>query len=223
VSPQNPVWLTHASGHAGFANAKAMELAGVTKATPDPKGGQLLKDAKGLPTGLFNERAQSIIADALARDLAKRTRAQVDADLRRDIELASQESLSKGLTTVSDAGSPPATIELMKKVVDERKLPVRVWMMLRETPDKLAADMPKYRVVNYGDKRFTVRAIKRGRRRARIARRLMWSRIADLPTTSGSTPTLEDAAGVGARRDQRLPGASTRIGRSRQPEVLNAP
>src|SRR5262249_1485536 len=82
VSPKNPVWLTHASGHAGFANAKAMEVAGVTKTTPDPNGGKILKDANGSPTGLFNERAQSLISEALARDRARRTPAQVEADLR---------------------------------------------------------------------------------------------------------------------------------------------
>ena len=173
VSPNNPVWLTHASGHAGFANALAMKVAEVTRATPDPAGGKILKDADGNPTGLFNERAQSLIGDALARDRATRTPAQVEADLRQVIELASRESLAKGLTTVSDAGSPPSTIEVMKRVVDEGKLPLRVWMMLREDAAKLAADMPKYRVVNYGDKRFTVRAIKRAdRRRARLARRV---------------------------------------------------
>jgi len=194
VSPNNPVWLTHASGHAGFANAKAMEVAGVKKTTPDPKGGQILKDRNGDPTGLFNERAQSIVGDALARDRAKRTRAQIEADLRTEIQLASEESLSKGLTTVSDAGSPPATIEFMKKVVDEKKLPVRVWMMLRETPDKLAVDMPKYRVVNYGDKRFTVRAIKRAVDGA-LGSRGAWmlEPYTDLQTTSGfNTDSLED-------------------------------
>jgi len=194
VSPDNPVWLTHASGHAGFANAKAMQVAGVTKATPDPKGGQILKDRNGNPTGLFNERAQSIVGDALARDRAKRTRAQIEADLRTEIQLAAEESLSKGLTTVSDAGSPPATIELMKKVVDEKKLPVRVWMMLRETPDRLASDMPKYRIVNYGDKRFTVRAVKRAVDGA-LGSRGAWllDPYADLQTTSGfNTDSLED-------------------------------
>ena len=107
VSPQNPVWLTHASGHAGFANARAMELARVTKATPDPPGGKLLRDKNGNPTGLFNECAQSIIADALARDRAKRSSGELEEDLRKTIELASDESLSKGLTTITDAGSPP--------------------------------------------------------------------------------------------------------------------
>ena len=58
VSPDNPVWLTHASGHAGFANALAMKMAEVTRATPDPAGGKILKDKDGNPTGLFNERAQ---------------------------------------------------------------------------------------------------------------------------------------------------------------------
>ncbi len=196
VSPNNPVWLTHASGHAGFANAKAMQVAGVTKATADPNGGKILKDASGNPTGLFNERAQSLIADALARDLARRTPAQVEADLRDVIELASREALRKGLTTVNDAGSPPSTITVMKKVVDERRLPLRVWMMLRETPDKLAVDMPKYRVVNYGDKRFTVRAIKRAIDGA-LGSRGAWmlQPYEDLKTTSGmNTDSVEDVA-----------------------------
>jgi len=194
VSPNNPVWLTHASGHAGFANAKAMEVAGVTRTTEDPKGGKILKDSRGNPTGLFNERAQSLIADALSRDRARRTPAQVEADLRRDIDLAAREALSKGLTTVSDAGSPPSTIDVMKKVVDERKLPLRVWMMLRETPDRLAIDMPKYRTVNYGDKRFTVRAVKRAIDGA-LGSRGAWmlQPYSDLSSTSGfNTDSLED-------------------------------
>lgn len=194
VSPNNPVWLTHASGHAGFANALAMKIAEVTKTTPDPAGGKILRDTDGNATGLFNERAQSLIADALARDRASRTPAQVEADLRTVIELASRESLSKGVTTVNDAGSPPATIEVMKKVVDEGKLPLRVWMMLREAPDKLAVDMPKYRVVNYGDKRFTVRGIKRAIDGA-LGSRGAWllEPYTDLPATSGfNTDSLDD-------------------------------
>jgi predicted amidohydrolase YtcJ len=194
AAPNNPVWLTHASGHAGFANALAMKMAEVTKATADPAGGKILRDKDGNATGLFNERAQSLVADALARDRATRTPAQVEADLRTVIELASREALSKGLTTVSDAGSPPSTIDVMKKVVDEGKLPLRVWMMLRETPDKLAADMPKYRVVNYGDKRFTVRAIKRAIDGA-LGSRGAWmlEPYADLASTSGmNTDSLDD-------------------------------
>ncbi|OFW24021.1 MAG: amidohydrolase [Acidobacteria bacterium RIFCSPLOWO2_02_FULL_65_29] len=224
VSPENPVWLTHASGHAGFANAKAMELAGVTPATRDPEGGVILKGSDGNPTGLFNERAQSIIASALARDRAKRTPAEVEADLRKDIELAAAESLSKGLTTINDAGSPPATIELLKKMVDERALPIRLWLMLREPPDRLAVDLPRYRIVNYGDKRLTVRAVKRAVDGA-LGSRGAWmlEPYSDLPSTSGiNTDSLDDirqSAELAIRYDYQL--CVHAIGDRGNREVLN--
>lgn len=198
VSPDNPVWLTHASGHAGFANAIAMKMAEVSKSTGDPTGGQILKDKDGNPTGLFNERAQSLISEALARDRATRTPAQVDADLRQVIALASQEALSKGLTSVHDAGSPPSTIDVMKKVVDEGKLPLRVWMMLREPIDRLTVDAPKYRTANYGDKRFSVRGIKLAIDGA-LGSRGAWllEPYSDLPSTSGfNTESLENVRRV---------------------------
>ena len=193
VSPNNPVLLTHASGHAAFANAKAMQIAGVTRTTPDQVGGKILKDVNGEPTGLFNERAQELVSRALGADRAKRTPAEKEAQARKVIELASREALSKGLTTVNDAGSGPDTITLMKKVVDEGKLPLRVWMMLREAPDRLAVDMPKYRVVNYGDKRFTVRGIKRQIDGA-LGSRGAWmlQPYADLETTGLNTDSLDD-------------------------------
>src|SRR5450432_234398 len=64
VSPNNPVLLTHASGHAAFVNGKALEAAGVTRATKDPQGGEILKDKAGNPTGLLRERAQLIAGSA---------------------------------------------------------------------------------------------------------------------------------------------------------------
>jgi predicted amidohydrolase YtcJ len=224
ASPNNPVWLTHASGHAGFANAKAIELSGITRSTPNPSGGTILRDRNGEATGLFNERAQSFISDALARDLARRTPAEIEADLKTEVALAAAESLSKGLTTVTDAGSPPSTIELMKKLVDAHALPIRVWMMLRETPDKLAVDMPKYRVVNYGDKRFTVRAVKRAVDGA-LGSRGAWmlAPYSDLPSTSGlNTDSLDDirqSAELAVQFDYQM--AVHAIGDRGNREVLN--
>ena len=61
VSPDNPVVLTHASGHASFVNGKAMELSGITRATVNPAGGEVLKDANGEPTGLLRETAEGLI------------------------------------------------------------------------------------------------------------------------------------------------------------------
>ncbi|MFN7916270.1 MAG: amidohydrolase [Vicinamibacterales bacterium] len=224
VSPNNPVWLTHASGHAGFANAKAMELAKITKASPNPPGGTILRDKGGNATGLFNERAQGLISDALSRSRAGRTPAEVEQDLRTQIELASREALAKGLTTVTDAGSPPLTIEVVKKVVDEKKLPIRVWMMIRETPEKLEVDMPKYRVVNYGDKRFTMRAVKRTIDGA-LGSRGAWmlAPYADMPSTTGlntDTPgDVRETAALAAKYDFQV--AIHAIGDRANKEVLD--
>jgi predicted amidohydrolase YtcJ len=224
VSPHNPVWLTHASGHAGFANARAMEAAGVSRSTPNPAGGTILKTPDGSPSGLFNERAQQLISDALARDRARRTPAEVEADLRQDIELAAQESLSKGVTTVHDAGSLPATVDLLKKMVDAGELGVRVWLMLREPPDRLAVDLPRYRLVNYGDKRLTVRAIKHSIDGA-LGSRGAWllEPYSDLPSTSGlntdSIETIRQSAELAITHDFQM--AVHAIGDRANREVLN--
>ncbi len=224
VSPDNPVWLTHASGHAAFANAKAMEMAGVTRATADPPGGEILRDGARQPTGLFNERAMDLVGSALRKARADRTPAQVEEDLRVSIELASREALSKGLTTVTDAGSPALTVTVMKKVVDDRRLPIRVWMMLREPPEQLETDMPRLRVVNYGDRRFTVRAVKRSIDGA-LGSRGAWmlAPYADMPSTSGlntDTPgDVRETAALAARYDYQV--AVHAIGDRANREVLN--
>jgi hypothetical protein len=158
VSPHNPVWLGHASGHAGFANAEAMRLAGVDKNTPNPAGGEIFKDAQGNPTGLLNERAQSLVTKAIAEYRAHLPPSELAAESREQARLADRECLSKGITTFQDAGSPLPTVDLLKALADEDKLGLRLWVMLRTSNTVLAANLRKYYAV--GD-RFTVRAIKR--------------------------------------------------------------
>jgi hypothetical protein len=158
VSPNNPVVLTHASGHASFVNGKALELAGVTAHTPNPSGGEILKDAKGNPTGLLRERASGVISPARAAYEAKRTAADRREELNKAITLAIDESLSKGITTFEDAGSPFSTIDVLKKMSDDHQLRMRIWMMARVPNDQLAANMDRYRTI--GDY-FTVRGVKR--------------------------------------------------------------
>src|SRR3990172_1116511 len=68
VSPENPVILTHASGHAGFVNAKAMEVAGIDRNTPDPPGGTIVKGPEGEPIGALRETAQRLVRDAPPQD-----------------------------------------------------------------------------------------------------------------------------------------------------------
>jgi len=154
VSPDNPVVLRHASGHASFANAKAMEMAGITKDTPDPSGGEIVRDAGGNPIGAFRETAAGLLGPA--------TRNAERPDPRRVIELATQEVLAKGITSFQDAGSSFGTVERLKQMVDEGALGVRLYVMLRAAPDALAerAAAGEIPLIGYGDDRLTVRAIK---------------------------------------------------------------
>lgn len=193
VSPNNPVLLTHASGHAGFANGKALELAGITSKTPDPPGGEILKDAKGNPTGLLRETAQGLVRRALAEAQSKLTPEERLAVARKEIELAVQECLSKGITSFQDAGSSFATVDLFKTMVDEGTLGIRLWVMVRENVDRLEANLAKYRMVNYGDSRLTVRAIKRSIDGA-LGPRGAWllEPYSDLPSSTGLNTTPVD-------------------------------
>src|SRR5262249_16858634 len=104
VSPDNPVYLVHASGHAAFANAKAMDLAGIRSPTESAAGGEILRDKNGEATGLLRERAQGLIKRGTGEPAP--TPEEQEARARRELELASAEALSKGITTFEDAGSP---------------------------------------------------------------------------------------------------------------------
>jgi len=152
VSPENPVLLTHASGHAVFANAAAMELASISARTPDPDGGEVVRDERGRPIGVFRETAAGLLQSALAR--APRPSAE------RQARLAVTECLEKGITSFQDAGSSLEDLALYRRMVDEGTLGVRLWVMLREPSRRLAERAAAARVVGYGDRRLTVRAFK---------------------------------------------------------------
>ncbi len=128
VSPNNPVFLRHASGHAGFANAKAMQLAGVNQLSVEKlgrnlgEGGEILLDELGNPTGLFNERAQSLITQYIP-DNTTETDEQA-------LELAIAASLRNGITSFHDAGVSRENIELFRKFKDAGKLNTRLYVML---------------------------------------------------------------------------------------------
>jgi predicted amidohydrolase YtcJ len=160
VSPDNPVLLTHASGHAAFINAKAMEAAGITRATPNPKGGEILKDDAGNPTGLLRETAQGRASRAYGEWRSRRTPEQQAADLRKAIDLASQECVSKGITSFEDAGSPTDVVDVLRRMADARELRLRMWVMLRGSNQALGPKLDQYRMVGAGDNHLTVRAIK---------------------------------------------------------------
>ena len=155
VSPNNPVILTHASGHASFANSKALELSGVTAATQNPNGGEILKDKSGSPTGLLRETASGLIRRGAGEP--KPTAEEAEARAVRALELADQEAISKGITSFQDAGSNFELVNRMKRMIDAGRMRVRLWVMIRGgNAQSLAAG----RVIGYGNNQLTVRAIK---------------------------------------------------------------
>jgi hypothetical protein len=161
VSPDNPVILEHASGHSSLANAMAMELARITAQTRNLPGGEIIKDQEGKPIGAFLESAQLLLTQAHAAALSRRTAEQVEADNRLTAKLASEECLSKGLTSVHDAGASFATIDLYKRLADEGRLGVRLNAMLSEQNIRLRERIKDYFLFGYSEHRLTVRSIKR--------------------------------------------------------------
>jgi len=155
VSPDNPVLLTHASGHASFVNGKAMQLAGITRDTPNPSGGEILKDQAGNPTGLLRERASGLASGVYGKWQA------AHQDLRKVINLATDEALSKGITTFEDAGSPLPTVDVFRSMADQKQLRIRMWVMLRTSNQLLEPALDRYRTLGADDNHLTIRAIKR--------------------------------------------------------------
>jgi predicted amidohydrolase YtcJ len=186
ASPDNPVLLTHASGHATFANAKAMQLAGVGRTTTNPPGGEILRDARGQAIGVFRERASNLVRAAYEKEREGRPAAAVEAETRKLVDLASQECLSKGLTSVHDAGTTFATADLYRRMAEEGKLGVRVYTMIRQPNDQLGPNLAKYRWIDAGNKHVTVRTIKVSIDGA-LGPRGAWllEPYADLPASSG--------------------------------------
>ena len=160
VSPNNPVLLTHASGHAAFVNEKALEAAGVTRDTANPSGGEILKDKEGNPTGLLRESAQGLAGRAHNAWLAKRTAQEKAAEQRKIVDLAVNECLANGITTFEDAGSSFATVDGFKRLAESGQLKLRLWVMLSGSQPNLAENLDKYRMIGVGQNHLTVRAIK---------------------------------------------------------------
>ena len=162
VSPDNPVLLGHASGHAAFANDAALAAAGIEEATPDPAGGTILRDENGRATGLLRETAQRLVSRAGDAYLAEAPEEVRDAIFREQVALAGQEALAYGVTSFHDAGTSFADIERLRELEQQAGLPVRLYVMVRgESNEEMAQRLPDF-YMPYEDNDFlTVRSIKR--------------------------------------------------------------
>lgn len=157
VSKDNPVFLRHASGHASFANAKALEMAGITNLTGERpgevEGGEIIVDDLGNPTGVLTERASGLVGRLVPAETPERA--------EEALTLALQELVEKGITSFHDAGSGQDVIDLVQKFKDEGKLTVRQYIMLTgRQPELLEQWYEKGPMIDSADHMLTVRSIK---------------------------------------------------------------
>ena len=152
AAPDRPVWLTRVDGHAGWANLKAMQAAGVGPRATDPAGGRIVRDARGDPTGVFVDNAQNLIEEARPDP----TREQI----KQSIVLALKRCAESGLTEIHDAGVDPVDVEAYRELADAGRLPLRVYLMWNGIGDvalETLVGQPPF--VNYRS-RLTLRAVK---------------------------------------------------------------
>jgi predicted amidohydrolase YtcJ len=225
ATPNNPVLLEHASGHASFVNAAALRLAGIVDTTRNPAGGEIVRDASGAATGLLRESAQGLAEHALERSRSGLTRAQRDAESRQLVALAAADALSKGVTSFHDAGATFEQIDVFRALAREHKLPLRLYSMVRWEPvARMDSLLDRYRMSGYGDGYLTVRAIKRQIDGA-LGSNGAWllAPYADLPRSTGlaieQPESLQRVAAIALKHGFQL--ATHAIGDRANREVLD--
>lgn len=154
--PKHPVLLTHASGHAAFANDLAMKRAGIDNETIDPDGGEIVRDNSGNAIGLFRENAQSLLYSAMAKESSDSDQ----SSLQESIQLAGQECLKHGITSVHDAGISFSLADTLQSMASRGTLPVRMNVMIRASTGELVEKMQAHAWDSEGDGFLRCRSVK---------------------------------------------------------------
>lgn len=160
ATQENPVMLSHASGHAIFVNSLAMKKANISKETKDPRGGKIVRDSNGEPIGVFTEEAEKLISNAYNRYLKNKSAEELVNDKKKAIKLAIEECLKKGITSFHDAGATFEDIRVIKEMVENNEIKIRLYEMLLEDYKSLKDSIRTYQTVGYGNNHLTVQAIK---------------------------------------------------------------
>jgi len=147
-----PVRLTRVDGHAAWANTKAMELAGISRETPDPQGGKVIRDRAGNATGVFVDAAENYINEIVPEP--------TEVEMELALEKALEQMARMGLTSVHDAGMGVDTWNLYKDFADAGKMTTRIYAMIGGTGpafDELSENGP---INSYANDRLALRSVK---------------------------------------------------------------
>ena len=150
VVSDRPVWLRRIDGHAGWANSKALEIAGIDDDTPDPIGGKILRDESGKATGVLIDKAMDLVS------------AHVPPPGKDDIRAAYRHAtgylLSLGITSVHDAGISIQDAEVYIAMAEDAELDMRIYAMISDAGENLDAIGAPLR--SHGDDRLDIAAVK---------------------------------------------------------------
>lgn len=160
ISPENPVLLFHASGHALYANKAAMDAAGINRETPDPSGGEIVRDVRGEAIGVFEENAEGLIMRAYEVYESTLADSIKTNQWYEGVQLASDLCISKGITSFQDAGSSFEEIERYRELATDQALDLRLWVMIRHGSEVLEGRLDQFPLIGLGNNYLTVRAIK---------------------------------------------------------------
>ncbi|AVJ56622.1 amidohydrolase [Idiomarina sp. OT37-5b] len=151
VVSDRPVYLTRVDGHAGWANRKALELAGIDAGTVAPDGGEIIKDANGEPTGVLIDNAMALVESIIPEPTA--------AEKKKAFALAFEHLLALGITSVHDAGVPATDLSIYKGLQHQGQLPLRIYAMIAATEPQLPQLLAEGPFVSADDK-LTIRSVK---------------------------------------------------------------
>jgi predicted amidohydrolase YtcJ len=125
VTPSTPVWVNRNDGHESLANSFTLRLANITAKTPDPPGGQIVRDAQGNPTGVLRDAAQSLVEKI--RPPMTRTRRM------RAIQQGLEHAASLGVTSAQDKNPPYDDVKAYAELAEKGELAVRMYVAPMET------------------------------------------------------------------------------------------
>jgi hypothetical protein len=152
IVPELPVYLNRADGHMALVNSKALEIAGITEATPNPAGGEILKDPRGKLNGLLVDKAMSLVNRHIPSN---------SAEMQEKFALqANAVALAYGLTTIHDAGSGWETINLWKRLYNEGKMQIRIYEFVRGPGNDVETLLQKGAEIGLFENHLTIRGIK---------------------------------------------------------------
>ena len=154
AAPRNPVFVQRVDGHTSWANSLALSKAGVARGTQDPEGGEIVRDARGEPTGILKETAGALVARVVP--------APAREERLRAVERALEEARRYGITSVSDSVSGYDSLEIYRELLAQNRLTVRVaeWLNFQDSVETLKRQRAEFEALKVDPLRIRIGAVK---------------------------------------------------------------